>query len=480
MGETVCMFVYNTCTTDARVLKEAASLVKGGYKVKIFAVMDNVTLPYEIRDGIEIIRVIKNPIHYRLFSGELFKGIFTSKKDLTLKQLRDQYVEPNEDSISIKSNISKKVEKLSFIERVKLSVKTEPLNFFLYKWVLFLLTAIKLSLKFIFKPLKNVLKKLLMLVHKPLCFYDFYRRTLLMNKEESSDIYHGHDLHTVPTAYKTARLTKSKVVYDAHELYTEMSGLRPIERKIYTRLERKYAPKVDHLITVNESIACELVERYGLKSKPSLIFNCPEITNNIILTEKDELRAKLNIPADTKIILYQGGYSLNRGLFNLIKSAQYIKTGIVVFMGWGNIEDQLRALVKELGLEDKVLFTPGVPQNELLNHSKSADIGVIPYQFVGLNNYYTSPNKLFEYINAKVPIAGSNFPELKRVIDKYKIGVTFDPESPQSIAESINKVMEDSILLKKFKENTHKAALDFTWEREEKKLLKIYENLTNG
>lgn len=489
MSSTVCMFVYNNCMTDARVLKEAASLVKGGYKVKIIAIMDKTTLPYEIRDGIEIIRVTKNPLHYRIFSGDIITELFKAKKKNILKNLRANYksssskLNNHKKDTSLKKSVQLNIRDLPAKEFVKsffYELKNNTLKCITYRWFLYFLVGIsriiKISIRYtLMLPLKNMF----MIVHRPLCFHDFYKRSLILNLEEPSDIYHGHDLHTVPTAFKTAKRTNAKVVYDAHELYTEMSGLKPIERKLYPIIERKYAPKVDALITVNESIATELKDRYHLKKKPSIIFNCPEISNNIILTENDVLREKLNIPKETKIVLYQGGYSINRGLFNLIKSAKYVNNGVIVFMGWGKIEDELRNEVKKLNLENKVIFTPGVPQNELLNHSKSAEVGVIPYQFVGLNNYYTSPNKLFEYINAGVPIAGSDFPELKRVIDKYNIGETFDPESPKSIAEAVNKILDNSDYQKTLKENTKLAAKDFTWEQEEKKLLEIYNDLTN-
>lgn len=443
MGRSVCMFVYNNCSNDARVLKEAASLYKSGFSVKIIAVKDNSVLPYEIRNGVEIIRVPKNPIHYRILQRTLFK----KEAKLDLNKLRTDYTKKNNNN---SNSVKQKVKKTDVTK------KPSKIKTWLYK----------------------SLNKLLLVIHKPLCFHDFYKKSLELNKQEPSDIYHGHDLHTVPTAYKTAKLTNAKVVYDAHELYTEMSVLNPLEKRFYTLIERKYAPKVDHLITVNESIAKELVDRYKLKTKPSIIFNCPEVDNNIILTETDVLRSKLSLKDEDKIVLYQGGFSVNRGLFNLIKAAQYISDDAkVVYMGWGKIESELKATVKKLNLEHKVIFTPGVPQNELLNHSKSADVGVIPYQFVGLNNYYTSPNKLFEYLNAKVPIAGSNFPELKRVIDKYNVGYTFDPENPKSIAAAINKVIDDKDLNQKLKENTILAAKDFTWEKEEKKLISIYEKL---
>ena len=476
----VCMFVYNNCTTDARVLKEAASLAKAGYQVKIIAVMDKGVSPYEIRDGVEIFRVEKKPLHYRLFNGDIVLDLFKPKQKNIIKSLRDNYGKKSAKSVPTKTKV-KSLRKLSakdFFQSFIKELKENTLQLILYRWFLYLIFGLLRVLKLLIMIiLVFPLKSLLMVIHKPLCFHDFYKKSLILNKEEPADIYHGHDLHTVPTAYKTAKLTNAKVVYDAHELYTEMSALKPIERKFYTIIERKYAPKVDVLITVNESIAIELKDRYKLKNKPFIIFNCPEVNENIVLNDKDVLRERLGLSSDTKIVLYQGGFTVNRGLFNLIQSAQYIDNAKVVFMGWGRIEPELHAEVKKYNLEDKVLFTPGVPQNELLNNSKSAEVGVIPYQFVGLNNYYTSPNKLFEYLNAGVPIAGSDFPELKRVIDKYTVGETFDPESPKSIAEAINKIIDNTEYQKTLKKNTKVAAEDFRWEHEEVKLVNIYKKL---
>lgn len=479
----VCMFVFNNCTTDARVLKEAASLAKNGYKVKIMAIINGPNIPeYEVRDGVEIIRVIKNPIHYRIFNGQIFTDLFKKKQKNKLEKLRESY-QQNKSKTSTQNQSQLPLNKLTFfqlIKKLKEEARNNTLNLILYRWFFYIsLFGLKVIKRVIYTIITYPLRSIFMLYHKPLSFHDFYKKSLEYNKEEPADIYHGHDLHTIPGAYKTAKLTNAKVVYDAHELYTEMSGLKPKEKKYYTKIEKKYAPKVDALITVNESIANELVERYNLIKKPKIIYNCPEVNNNIIISEEDVLRKKLNLSSDTKIVLYQGGFTINRGLFNLIKSAKFIKNAKVVFMGWGSIEPDLHEEVVKQSVEDKVLFTPGVPQNELLNNTKSANVGVIPYQFVGLNNYYTSPNKLFEYINASVPIAGSDFPELKRVIEKYDIGETFDPESPESIAEAVNKILENESHYKQLKENTKFAAKDFTWENEEKKLIDIYHTLEN-
>src|SRR4051794_41937003 len=60
------MFVYNNFTRDARVLKEASTLVAAGHEVVIVAVLDKTTVPGEERDGIRVVRIDRRPLHYRL------------------------------------------------------------------------------------------------------------------------------------------------------------------------------------------------------------------------------------------------------------------------------------------------------------------------------------------------------------------------------------------------------------------------------
>src|SRR5262249_28611297 len=63
----ICMFVYNRCTTDARVLKEADSLAGAGHEVRIVAVLDPTTAVEEtLTNGVRINRIDRRPLHYRL------------------------------------------------------------------------------------------------------------------------------------------------------------------------------------------------------------------------------------------------------------------------------------------------------------------------------------------------------------------------------------------------------------------------------
>ena len=50
---------------------------------------------------------------------------------------------------------------------------------------------------------------------------------------------------------------------------------------------------------------------------------------------------------------------------------------------------------------------------------------VVPYQATCLNNFICTPNKMFEYIAAGLPILANDLPEMRKFIAGYDIGHGF-------------------------------------------------------
>lgn len=326
----------------------------------------------------------------------------------------------------------------------------------------------------LFSPVRPLLHAAKAYVHWNCCFRDFERGAERIIGHDRYDVFHAHDLNTLPVARRVARKRVARLVYDSHELYAEVSGHSPIEKKFWMRLERRLIHECDAVITVCESIAEELQKRYAVP-RPRVLLNAPppEAADD----GRDLFREKLGIPVDVPVVLYQGGYSPNRGLENLVTAAAKFERGVLVMMGWGKIEQHLRDLARSLGLGQRVLFVPAVAQDVLLSWTGSADVGVIPYRFVGLNNYYSCPNKLFEYINAGVAIAGSAFPEISRFINAHGLGVTFNPDDPDDIARAVNEILADPQRHRQMRQNARDARQVLNWDHEAKKLLEVYSSL---
>ncbi len=305
---------------------------------------------------------------------------------------------------------------------------------------------------------------------------DYWRRALSAARREPFDVFHAHDLVTLPVAWAARRRRGGRLVYDAHELFTELARLDPVSRVVFRGIERALIGRADRVLTVNDSIAAELARRYGVPL-PAVLRNCPRTGGRRPRREESPLRARSGALPGEPIVLYQGLYMPHRGLENLVRAARWFTRGRLVLMGWGPLLGTLCALATSEGVADRVAFIEPAPMSELLSATAGADLGVIPYRNVGLNNFFTSPNKLFEYCAAGVPVVASRFPELVRIVEGRDVGRTFDPESPADIAAAVNAVLGDARELERLRANVARIADEFTWERESGTLLDVYASL---
>ena len=145
--------------------------------------------------------------------------------------------------------------------------------------------------------------------------------------------------------------------------------------------------------------------------------------------------------------------------------------------GDGDITEDLVHLVKELDLGHKVKFLGKLDPSELKSITLQAYIGINFLENLGLNNYYSLANKTFDYIQAGIPAIHMNFPEYKVINDEFNIGLLIPDLNKDSIVTAVNKLINDDEFYEKIVQNTKKAAVQLNWERESKKLIKIYKSI---
>ncbi len=191
------------------------------------------------------------------------------------------------------------------------------------------------------------------------------------------------------------------------------------------------------------------------------------------------LRELLQLDPRDRIVLYQGWMSPERGIDCLVRAARHFPAHIrLVLIGYGANETALRQLSAEQGTNDgRVIFFGRVASEDLAPLTRSADLGLIPYYGIDLNNYYSSPNKLFEYAIAGLPFLSNDLPFLRSIIDQYGFGVAADLSRPEAAAAAILSIVEDTIKLHALKDMAEKAGEALNWENEGKKLVALYEQL---
>jgi glycosyltransferase involved in cell wall biosynthesis len=258
------------------------------------------------------------------------------------------------------------------------------------------------------------------------------------------------------------------LLYDSHEYFTEVPELigRPIVRSIWTWIEKHLVPKVSAAYTVCDSIAKAYHDLYSVDFK--VVRNLP------VCTEFKKMEHQEKSLYQPKIILYQGALNVGRGIEAAIRAMNYIDGAELWLAGDGDITSQLKQLVEELKLDTKVKFLGRLPIGKLGEITCQADLGISLEEDLGLNYRFALPNKLFDYIQAGVPVLVSNLPEMRRIVEHYQIGAFTETHQRKDLAEKIKLMLFDQGKRRVWKQNLHFAATDLCWEKEEKVLCEIY------
>lgn len=302
----------------------------------------------------------------------------------------------------------------------------------------------------------------------PLFYLEFNLRLFIFLLKSDIDVLVANDLDTLAANYLASRIKRKPLVYDSHEYYTEVPELigRPIVKSIWTWLEKRFVPKVNAAYTVCDSIAEVYRGLYKVDFK--VVRNLPVCSTD----EKLEHTEKSTI--QPKIILYQGALNLGRGIEATIRSMQYIDGAELWLVGDGDLTAQLKQLVEELKLKAKVKFLGRLPISKLSEITCQSDLGISLEEDLGLNYRFSLPNKLFDYIQAGVPVLVSNLPEMRRIVEQFQIGAIAETHQRKDLAEKIKSVLFDVEKNTLWKENLKVAAQELCWENEEVILQEIY------
>lgn len=299
------------------------------------------------------------------------------------------------------------------------------------------------------------------------------------------DIISCHNIESLIIGWLSTLFTrhKAKLVYDSHEFeYARDESRSKWNLLVVKYLERFLIRKSSFSIMVNDSIADEVVKLHHLKYRPVVARNFPyywRIDESLIKERKEAFVKEYGIDSGGTLVLYQGGLMKRRGIENAIKAITRTDNIYLLIMGDGSSEyvDSLHKLVIDLDLKNRIIFLPAAPYEELWKYTGMADIGLCILENVCKNHYYALPNKFSEYIQSMVPVITNDFPELKRIVDKYHIGRYCDADKVEDLANTIMSVASDKELLQFYKTNLRRAKEELCWEKESKSLTDAYSSL---
>ncbi len=317
--------------------------------------------------------------------------------------------------------------------------------------------------------------RLKMILKKGPAFYFFFNLRLffvgLINK---TDLFYANDLDTLAPMFLLSKLKKKPLIYDSHELFCEVPELKAsrIKKSIWQKLEWYIIPKLKTCITVNVSIAKIYEAKYNVPFY--IIRNISDFDQTFI----PKSRVQLSLPEDKKIILLQGaGINVDRGAEELIDAMEFVQNAVLYIIGSGDVWENLKQKVSfNKSIQNKVVLINKLPKSELINYTFNADIGLSIDKNTNLNYLYSLPNKIFDYIQAEIPILASRLPEIENIILQYKIGDFIDDHNPKTIANKLNEMLY-SQQLSSYKKYLAIAKKEITWKSEKEKLLTIIKNI---
>lgn len=316
-----------------------------------------------------------------------------------------------------------------------------------------------------------------LLIEKGVGFYFLLNLRLfwaLMLSKNSTIL--SNDLDTLAACGMVATLRKWPLVYDSHELFTEVPELsgRRFVKSVWERIEGTFIRRVASMYTVNESIAAYYREKY--KREVRVIRNVPEPYSEK-LPDRAELRRELGLPADSPIFILQGsGINVDRGAEEALLSLAFYPEAHLLLVGSGDVWPVLKQMAIDQKLTNRVHFVGRQSATVLRRYTAAADAGLSLDKNTNLNYYYSLPNKLFDYIQAQIPTIASPLPEIERILIAYSAGIICRDHNPETIAECMHRAIEDENLRSKWRESLPRAAEELNWSKEEKILLSIFTN----
>tara|TARA_R110002050_G_scaffold190268_2_gene324917 strand:- start:765 stop:1850 length:1086 start_codon:yes stop_codon:yes gene_type:complete len=279
------------------------------------------------------------------------------------------------------------------------------------------------------------------------------------------DIINANDLDTIMPAIWVAKLKGAKVVYDAHEYFTEQEEIvnRKEVKRFWKAIERFAIPKVDAAITVSQGYADLFLHEYHQK------FHI--VRNATVLASPPENCIKIE-----EYILYQGAVNFGRGLEELLMAMQNVDCKLYI-CGDGDLLPTLKKLAKNLKLEAKVKFIGFVEPQKLREYTCGAKIGLTLFAKGGLSHWHSLANRFFDYMHAGVPQIAMTYPEYVKFNKTDEVALLIDDIEPTKISDALNLLLSDSERYQRLSKNARVARKHANWQAQEKVLLEVYAGL---
>jgi glycosyltransferase involved in cell wall biosynthesis len=244
--------------------------------------------------------------------------------------------------------------------------------------------------------------------------------------------------YAVPTFGLQALIISA--IYKTPFIHRALDSSHEIRESIFRLpilLVEKLMYRFSPLLSANNSAMQRYCENLAGRKKPSVVNYPPlDIAHFSNRVPDPELRKRLGISPTDSVITYMGSFFYFSGLPEVVKRFAELVThsssAKLLLIGGGEQESELRNIVTDLGISDRVIFTGFVSYDDLPKYLALSTVAINPLEISQVASI-AFPNKVLQYLATGIPVVSTRLKGLFSAIDGIQ-GLTW-AETPAKVLE---------------------------------------------
>ncbi|HZC31630.1 MAG TPA: glycosyltransferase [Gaiellaceae bacterium] len=279
----------------------------------------------------------------------------------------------------------------------------------------------------------------------------------------SPALVHANDYDTMWIGLAAKLLRRSRVVYDAHELWPDRNG-RPEWRPRLIATESLFVRLADAMTTVSPGCAEVMARRYRIPP-PVVVRNVPERPT----------RHEAPRPHDPPVAVYVGVLAPGRGIEQAVEALAAVPNLRLRLIGPASqgFATQVAQHAEARGVANRVETRPPVDPDRVPAAIADAAMGLVLIQPTSLSHRLSLPNKLFEYVVAGLPVVASDLPVMGPLVRDEGIGEVVPPADVDALAAAMQR-LADPARNSAARERVRSLGERVNWQQERRVLEDVY------